>query len=67
MSNEENQNKSIESKNNSSQNPQPQISTESTNNPSNDQIVSFKTEKIDTTSTPSIKQTMDFSISEKSE
>ena len=67
MSNEENQNKSLENKNNSSQNSQTQISTESTNNPSNDQIVSNKTWKIDTTSTPSIKQTMDFSISEKSE
>ena len=67
MSNEENQNKSLENKNNSSQNSQTQISTESTNNPSNDQIVSNKTWKIDTTSTPSIKQTMDLSISEKSE
>jgi len=64
MSNGESHNKTIENKNNSSQNSQSQISTESINNPGNDQIVSTKTEQSNTTPVPSIGQEVSYSIKE---
>ena len=64
MSNGESHNKTIENKNNSSQNSQSQISTESINNPGNDQIVSTKTEQSNTTPVPSIGKEVSYSIKE---